>query len=126
VNSSLGIGVPDDADGLARALPSAGVGLGALSPDWQAPQVANSSVTLDGLESLKVHPQFAAQVAFDNILAILNGMDDLRDLLLVEGLGSKTRVNLRVLQDALGIHRTNPIEIPPCYVDPLVPGDIYT
>jgi len=43
VDAGLGGGVTDNADGLARTFPSAGVGLGALATDREAAQMANAA-----------------------------------------------------------------------------------
>ena len=48
----LAVGIADDADGLARAFASAGVGLGALAADGQAAQMANAAIALDALQTL--------------------------------------------------------------------------
>src|SRR4051794_20670789 len=69
-------------DGLAGTFASAGVGLGALAANGQAAQVANATVTLDSLKAFEVHADLSAQVALDDILAVLNGMNDLGELLL--------------------------------------------
>ena len=59
------------ADGLARTLPGAGIGLGALTTHWQAAEVADAAVALDALEALQVHADFTAQVAFDYVLELI-------------------------------------------------------
>ena len=77
MDAGLGVRISLDADGLAWALPAARVCLGSLSPDGKAPNVAVATIGFDALQPLQVHAQFASQIAFDNILAILDGIDDL-------------------------------------------------
>ena len=93
MDARLGRWAADYADGLARAFASAGVGLGALAANGQAAQVANATVTLDTLEPLEVHADLAAQVALDDVFAVLDGMDNLGKLLLGEVLGADGRVD---------------------------------
>src|SRR5262249_19322051 len=81
VDAGFGCWVADDADGLPWAFTSAGIGLGTLAADREAAQMADAAIAFDGLKAFEVHADFAAQIAFDNIFAVLNGMNDLRKLL---------------------------------------------
>ena len=81
MDASLGSRVPHDTDGLARAFASAGVGLCTLPAHRQAAQVSNASITLDALQPLEVHADLAPQITFDDVFAVLDRMDDLRELL---------------------------------------------
>ena len=76
MDAGLAFGLRTHTDGLARALAGAGVGLGALAADRQAAQVPDAAVALDALQALQVHADFAAQIAFDHILAVLNGVPE--------------------------------------------------
>ena len=126
MNPSLRIGVALHPDRLPRPLACARVGLGPLTAHRKTPEVANSAVAFDTLEPLEVHAQFAAQIALDHILAVLNRVHNLRNLLLVQILGPDTWINLGVLQDCLRIHRTNAIDVAQGYIDPLFSGNINT
>ena len=77
MDAGLGGGIADDTDGLARAFAGSGVGLSALAADGQTPEMSNSAIAFDALEALQVHADFPAEIAFDNVFAILNGMDNL-------------------------------------------------
>jgi hypothetical protein len=69
--------------------------------------MADAAITFDALEPLEVHPQFPPQVTFDDVLAVLDGMDNLGQLLLVQILGPERRVNAGLGQDDIGIGRPN-------------------
>ena len=77
VNSSLRVRVALHADGLAGTFARAGVRLGALTAHWQTAQMADAAVAFDALQALEVDAQFAAQIAFDDILSFLDRVDDL-------------------------------------------------
>ncbi len=81
VDAGLGVRVALHADGFARAFARAGVGLRALAAHGQAAHVADAAVALDALQALEVHAEFAAQVAFDDVLAFLDRVNDLGELL---------------------------------------------
>src|SRR5207248_2191711 len=82
--AGLGVGIALHTDGLAGTFAGTGVGGGALSTDGKATQMPNATVALDALEALEVQTEFATQVAFDDVLAILNGVNDLRKLAFIE------------------------------------------
>src|SRR6516162_8775669 len=94
MDTGFGGGIADNADGFARTFAGAGVGLGALATDRQAAQVAETPVTLDTLKALEVHADLAAEIAFNDVFAILDGVDDLGELLLGQVLGADGRVDL--------------------------------
>jgi len=77
VDAGFGGGIADDADGLARAFAGSRVGLGTLAADGQTPEVSNSAIAFDALQALQDHANFPAQIAFDQVFSILNGMDNL-------------------------------------------------
>src|SRR5690606_6801978 len=56
-------------DGLARTLPGAGVGPGALAAQGQAATVAQAAIAGQVHQTLDRHADFATQVAFDHELA---------------------------------------------------------
>src|SRR4051794_34676746 len=99
MDAGLGSWAADDADGLARTLARARVGLRALSADRQTAQVADAPITFDPLQALQVHADLTAKVALDHILTVLNRVNDLRKLLLSEILGANRRINIGLGQD---------------------------
>src|SRR5262245_25107887 len=90
--------VTDHTDGLSRALACASVCLSPLSANRQAAKVANAAVAFDALKALEVHADFAAKVAFDDVFAILNRMDDLGQLLFAQIFRANGRVNVGLSQ----------------------------
>ena len=103
VNASLGVRVALHTDGLARTFARARVRLRALPADRQTAQVADAAIALDALEALQVHAQFAAQIAFDDILAFLDRVHDLRKLSFIEVLGADARIDLRAAEDLFAL-----------------------
>ena len=120
MNTGLGSRVADNADRLARALAGAGVGLGALASNRQATEVADTTVAFDGLEALEVHADFAAQVALDDVLAVLDGMNNLRELSLGQIFGADAGIDIGFGQDDLGIGGANAVDVAQGNVDALI------
>src|SRR2546428_5061288 len=106
MDAGLGVGIALHADGLARAFTGAGIGRGALAADGKAAQMANPAVALDALQALEIQAEFATQIAFDNILAILNGVNDLGKLAFVEIPGAKAWIDFSLYEDVLRVGRT--------------------
>src|SRR5436190_1285690 len=111
MDTGLGGGVANDADGLARAFASAGIGLGALAANWQAAQMTDATITFDSLQAFEVHADFAAQIAFNHIFAILDGVDDLRELLFAQIFGANAGIDFRVGKDVLGVGGANAVNV---------------
>jgi len=126
VDAGLGVRVALHADGLARAFARASIGLGALAADGQTAHVADAAIALDTLQALEVHADFAAQVAFDHVLAFLDGMDDLRELLLGQISGADGRVNVRALEDFFRVDGANAVDVAQRDVDALVRRNFYS
>src|SRR5579862_4685960 len=99
MDTGLRVRIALHADCLARTFARAGVGLRALTAHRQAAHVANAAIALDALQPLEIHADFAAQIAFNDIFAILNRMDDLRELRFAEILRADARVDLGLRQD---------------------------
>src|SRR5262249_42119655 len=78
-------------DRLGGALAGAGVGVGALAADRQSLAVTQAAIAAQIHQALDVHRHFAAQVAFDQIVAV-DGFADLDDL----GLGQVADAARRV------------------------------
>jgi hypothetical protein len=126
VNTSLGIRVPDNANRLTRSFPGARIGLSSLAANGQAAQMPNAPVALDTLQAFKIHTQLATEITFDHVLPVLDGMDDLGDLLFVQVLGAERWINLGFLQDEQRIHRANAVDIAQGDIDPLLSRNINT
>ncbi len=103
MDAGLGVRIALHADRLARAFAGAGVGLGALAAHRQAAQVADAAIALDALQALEVHADLAAQIAFDDILAVLDRVDDLGELLLGQILGADARIDVGLGQDLFAL-----------------------
>src|SRR5690349_18253356 len=101
MNAGFGSWAADDADSLARAFAGARVGLGTLAANRQPTQMANAAVAFDALEALQVHTDFAAEVAFDDVFAVLDRVNDLGKLLLGEILGANGGIDVGPLKDDL-------------------------
>ena len=126
MDTRFGTRVAHDADGLAGAFARPGVGLGALAAHRQAAKVANAAVALDALHPLEVHADLPAQIAFDDILAVLDRMNDLGELLLSQILRADGRVDLSVFENDLGVTRTDSVNVAQGDVDAFVRRNFYT
>ena len=126
MNSGLGGWTANDTHGLARPLAGTGVGLGALPTHRQTAQVTDAAIGLDALQSLEIHADLAAQIAFDDILAILNGVNNLRELLLGQILGPDARIDIRLSQDDFRVAGADAVNVPERNVDALVRRDFHT
>lgn len=126
MNTSLGARIAHDTDSFARTFAGSGVGLSALTADGESAQMPHSAITLDALQAFEVHADFPAQIAFDNIFAILNGVNDLRKLLFRQILGANARVDFGVGQNDFGIARPDAVNVAQGDVDALVGGNFYS
>ena len=89
--TSLGVLGADDADGLARALAGAGVGLGALAADGKTAAMADATVAIDRLEALQIALDIPAEIALDQQAAAGDRVDDGVELLDAQILGARHR-----------------------------------
>ena len=126
VNASLRVRIALHADRLAWAFARARIGGGALAAHRQTAQVTHAAIALDGLQPLEVHAQLAAKVAFDHVLTILDGVNDFRELRLVEVLCADARVNPGRFQDIHGVLGTDAVDVAQGDIDALVGRDFYT
>src|SRR4030095_58021 len=126
VNAGLGVGITLHADSLARPLACAGVGAGALATHGQAAQVADATVTLDGLQTFEVQADFAAQIALDDVFAVLDCVDNLRELLLVQVLRTDGVINPGRGEDDRRVGRADAVDVAERDVDALLAGDFNT
>ena len=126
MDAGLGVGVALHADGLAGTFAGAGVGLGALAADREAAQMADATVALDALEALQVHTDFAAEIAFDDVLAILDGVHDLRELSFAQVFRAHCAIDARAFQNLFRIHRADSVDITKRDIDALLRGNVHT
>ena len=103
-----------------------GVGAGSLAAHRQSAQVADAAITFDGLEPLEIEAEFTAEVALDHILAVLDGVNDLRELGLGQILSADGRVDLRMSEDIDGVGGADAVDITQSDVDAFVRRDFYT
>src|SRR5947209_4821129 len=96
-------GITLHADSLARAFSRARVRLRALAANGQTAQMPDAAIAFDALQAFQIHTDFAAQIAFDHVLAILDGVHDLRKLGLGEIFGADLRINIRAGEDVFRI-----------------------
>ena len=126
MDAGLGSWAPHDTHRLARPLARAGVGLGSLSPHRQTAQVTDATIRFDALQSFEIHTDLSAQIAFNDILAILNGVNDLRELLLGQILGANARINICLGQDDFCVAGADAVDVAECNVDPFARRDFHT
>ena len=126
MDSSLGGWAANDTDGLARAFASAGICLRSLSADRQSAQVTDAAVAFNALQPFEVHANFAAQIAFNDVLAVLDGMNDLGKLLFGEILGANAGINLGFGQDIFRVGGADAVNVAQGNIDPLIGRDFNT
>ena len=111
MDASFGFGIALHADGLPWTLACAGVGGSALSADRQSAQMADAPITFDGLKPLQVDADFASQVAFDDVFAVLDGVDNLGELRLGQVFRPDIGADLGLFEDDLGIGGADAIDV---------------
>lgn len=126
MNASLGVGIALYTDRLARSLACAGVGLCPLTANGQAAQMADATVTLNGLKAFQIEPEFASQIAFDHILAVLDCVDDLRKLSFGQVLRAYRRIDIGASQNLHGVRGSDAINIPKRNIDSLLARNFNT
>jgi hypothetical protein len=126
MDARLSGGVADDTDSLARAFASARIRLSALAADGQTAQMTNPAVALDPLQPLQIHADLATKVAFDHVFAILNGMDNLRELLLRQILRANGGINTRASQNVFGVAGADPVNVAQRDVDAFIGRNFYS
>src|SRR5690606_37715531 len=126
VDASLRIWIALHADRLTRAFARARVRLSTLSTHRQTAHVADASIALDRLQTLQVQTEFAAQVTFDHILAVLDRVNDLRKLRFRQVFGADGRVNVRALENLHRVDRADAVNVAQRNINALVRRDFYT
>src|SRR3954470_10811852 len=126
MDAGFGGWAADHTDGLAGTFAGAGVSLRALAADRQAAQMADAAVTLDALQTLEIHPDFAAEIAFDDVFAVLDGVDDLGELLLGEIFSADARVNVGFGQDDRRVTRADAVDVAEGDINALIGRNFYS
>jgi len=126
MDSRLGGGVAHNTDGLSRSLASTSICLGALSANRQATQVADTSIAFNTLKALEIHTDLAAKIAFDDVFAILNRVDDLRQLLFAQIFRANGGVNVRLGQNVFRVAGADAVNVTQGDVDALVWRNFYS
>lgn len=126
MNAGLGVRISLDADGAARAFACTCVGGSSLTTDRETAEMPNASVTLDGLEAFEVESDFASQIAFGDVFALLDRVQDLGELLFVQILGADGRIDGGMVQDDPGVGRSDAIDVAERNIDPFMAWNIDT
>ena len=126
MNASLRIRVALHADGLARSFAGAGVGLGALAAHGQSPQVADAAVAFDTLKAFQVHTDFAAQITFDDVFAILDRVHDLGQLRFGQVFRANGAFDTGFFEDRFRVHRADPVNVTERNIDSFLARNINT
>lgn len=126
MDAGLGARVTGDTDRLARTFPRAGVGLGALTADREAAQMADAPIAFNTLEALEVHADFAAKIAFDDIFAVLDCVHDLGKLRFGEVLGADRGIDVCGGKDVFRVIRADAVNIAERDINALVGGNFYS
>src|SRR5438128_2652869 len=126
MDARFGRRVAHDADGLARAFAGARVGLGALAANRQPAQMANPTIALDTLKPFQIHADFPAQIAFNNTFGILDGMNDLGELLFSQVLGANAGIDIGAGENILRVAGPDAINVSQGDLDALVRWNFYS
>ena len=74
-------------------------------------QMADAAIAFDALQALEIHAEFAAQIAFDDVFAFLDRVDDLRELRLGQILRADRAVNVRALENLQRVDRADAVNV---------------
>jgi len=101
--------VSDDAHSFAGTLACARVGGSPLAPHGQTAAVPDSAIAIDRLEALQITLQLAAKIAFNQHL--VDGLNDLVDLVRRQILRAQVRINIGLFQNALRRARSDAVDV---------------
>src|SRR6185437_1419520 len=108
-------------DGLRGALARACIGVGALAADGKAAAMAQAAIAAEIHQALDVHRHFAAQIAFDEKVAV-DRLADLDDLGVGQVVDAALRRDADLVADLLG--RADAMDVAQADHDPLLGGNI--
>src|SRR5947209_3328830 len=95
---------------LARTFASAGIGMRALAADRQVAAMTESAIGADFDETLDIHRNFLAQIAFDQSF-LFDDRTDAVDLFFAEVLHLLYGLDFCRVQDAVGARMTDAIDV---------------
>jgi hypothetical protein len=111
VDAGFGVGITLYADRFAGSFSGPSVGGSALAADRETAQMPDAAITFDGLEPFEVQADFAAEIAFDDVFAFLDGVNDLGKLLFVEVFGTERGIDLCAFEDGGRVDGADAIDI---------------
>src|ERR1035437_6535701 len=126
MDTGLGVGIARHTDRLARTLARAGVGLRALAAHWQAAHVADATIALDALQTLEGHAEFAAQIAFNDVFAFRNRVNNLRELRLGQIFRTNGRIYVGAFENLFRVDRADAVNVAEPNINALAGRDFYT
>ena len=88
--------------------------------------MADTSVTVDCLETLQVTLHFASQIAFDRDLIVRDGVDDLVKLLRRQILRPQIWINVGLLENSFRSAHPDPVNVGERRFDPLIGRYLYS
>src|SRR5919201_6014705 len=106
-----------------RALPAAGVGLGALAVDRQAARMPQAAVGADLLEALDVLGALPAQIALDSQIAV-DPLAQLADLVVGEVLDVGVWAHAGLLEHLARGRAPDPVDVGEADLDALIQRDV--
>src|SRR4030095_3618664 len=108
---------------LARALPGPGVGVGALTPHRQIAAVTLSAIAADVHQTLDVHGDVLAEIAFD-FHVVRDDLANPHDLFLGQVLDPGVRADVRLLEDEVRLGPPDAVDVGQPNFHPLVQRQI--
>src|SRR5208283_3210692 len=88
--------------------------------------MADAPIAFDALEAFEVHADLPPQIAFNHVLAILDGMHDLGKLLLGQILRADGGIDFGLGQNISGVGGSNAIDGAQRNIDALVGRNFYS
>src|SRR5262249_3086187 len=110
-------------DGSRRALAGPRIGVGALTVNGQAFAVTQAAIAAEVHQPLNVHRGFAAQVAFDLIVAI-DDLADPDDIVIGQLIDARRASDTGLVADVFRALRSDPIDIGQANLHPLFSRDV--
>lgn len=120
----LGTWVALHTDGLAATFARAGVGLGALTTNGKPLAMALSAVAVDAEQTLHVGLLLTTEVTLSDKLHALDGLNDLRKLIVGEFASADVGVDVGRGKDLAAQGKTDAIDVGQRVFDLLVVGDV--
>ena len=71
----------------------------------------DAPIAFDALQPFQIHAEFAAQIAFDDVFAFLDRVDDLRKLRLGQILRADRGINVRALENLQRVDGADAVDV---------------